>query len=204
MRVVVPFGTHDPKTRLDPVLTPDERTAFARVMLDDVVGALHQSGVDPEVLATGTVDVDVPVTVDDRPLTAAVNAVLAEATDTVAVVMADLPLATPTALRRVFDATGDVVLVPGRASGTNAVLARHPDFRTDYHGTSFLDHLERAHDIGASVAVVDSYRLSTDVDEPADLLEVLLHGEGKASTWLRDHGLRVDRSGHRVGVSREA
>ena len=40
--------------------------------------------------------------------------------------------------------------------------------------------------LDADLAVVDSMRLSTDVDEPADLVEVLLHGEGQAVTWLRE------------------
>ncbi|MDX1745142.1 MAG: 2-phospho-L-lactate guanylyltransferase, partial [Halobacteriales archaeon] len=96
----------------------------------------------------------------------------------------------------------DVVLVPGRAGGTNAILSRDPAFRTDYHGTSYLDHLDAAAAVGASVSVVDSYRLSTDVDEPADLLEVLLHGQGSAPAWLRDHGITIDRSGSRVSVER--
>lgn len=204
MRVVVPFGTRDPKTRLDPVLSADERMAFARVMLKDVLAALGATPAKPEVLATADFDLeDVPVTVDDRPLTDAVNALLAVASDPVAVVMADLPLATPTALTRLLETPGDVVLAPGRAGGTNALVTRHPDFRTDYHDTSYLDHLDRAHDLGASVRVVDSYRLSTDVDEPDDLLEVLIHGEGDAATWLRDHGVRIDRSGPRADVVRE-
>ena len=205
MRVVVPFGTHDPKTRLSPILAADERAAFARVMLTDVLAALAATDADPTVLATGRldIDVDVPVTVDDRPLTTAVNAAVAGAPTPVAVVMADLPLATPAALSRLFATAGDVVLVPGRAGGTNAIVSRHPDFRTDYHGTSFLDHLAVARTIDASVGVVDSYRLSTDVDEPADLVEVLLHGEGEAGVWLREHGVRIDRSGDRVGVARD-
>ena len=201
MRVVVPFAAEQPKTRLGDLLTPTERREFARAMLADVLSALRASGHDPELLATVPVDIDAPTTVDERPLTAAVNAVL-ETTSPVAVVMADLPLASPAALSKLFDSREDVVLAPGRGGGTNALVARHPDFRADYHGTSYLDHLDRAHRIGASVETVDSFRLGTDIDERADLAEVLVHGEGRARAWLDRAGVRLTREDGRVGVTR--
>jgi len=204
MRVVVPFAATAPKTRLDSVLTETERVAFARAMLTDVLDALADTErrVDVTVLATAPVDVGVSVSVDDSPLTAAVNAVLADAGGPVAVVMADLALATPAAFARLFDAEGDVVLVPGRGGGTNALVARDPEFRVDYHGASIRDHRRAAADVGASVGEVDSFRLSTDVDERADLAEVLLHSDGAASQWLRDAGFELDVTDGRVSVTR--
>jgi 2-phospho-L-lactate guanylyltransferase len=266
MRVVVPFAAERPKTRLAGVLGSDERRALARAMLRDVLAAVLAAGHTPAVLATAPIDVDpvdprpagvgrtgvdpagdrsaavdVPVTVDERPLTAAVNGILADPDrrsrsstgrvadadpgdadradsddpdpdpdpdlDPIAVVMADLPLATPAALSGLFAPGADVVLAPGRGGGTNALLARHPDFRVDYHGTSYLDHCERARQVGASVASVDSFRLATDVDERADLAEVLVHGAGRTRAWLDGAGfeLRVDGGddGGRVRVARE-
>ena len=201
MRVVVPFAAEQPKTRLGDLLTATERHGFARAMLADVLSALRASGHDPELLATVPTDIDAPTTVDDRPLTAAVNAVL-ETASPVAVVMADLPLASPAALSKLFDSREEVVLAPGRGGGTNALVTRHPDFRTDYHGTSYLDHLDRARRIGASVGTVDSFRLATDVDERADLAEVLVHGDGRARAWLDRAGVRLSPEGGRVGVTR--
>jgi 2-phospho-L-lactate guanylyltransferase len=116
--------------------------------------------------------------------------------------MADLALATPTALDRLFVPETDVVLTPGRGGGTNAVVARHPDFRVDYHGASIRDHRTIAADVDASLATVDSYRLATDVDEPDDLVEVLLHGEGRAADWLRDRGFEVVARDGRVEARR--
>ncbi|PSP87830.1 2-phospho-L-lactate guanylyltransferase [Halobacteriales archaeon QS_4_69_34] len=260
MRVVVPFAAERPKTRLAGVLGGDERRALARAMLRDVLAAVLAAGHTPEVLATAPIDldpigarpaevgrtgvdpagdrsaaVDVSVTVDERPLTAAVNGILADperrprssadrvadadpddpdpgpgsgpGPEPIAVVMADLPLATPAALSGLFAPGADVVLAPGRGGGTNALLARHPDFRVDYHGTSYLDHRERARQVDASVAGVDSFRLATDVDERADLAEVLVHGTGRTRTWLDGAGfeLRVDGSdgGGRMQVARE-
>ncbi|WP_436926814.1 2-phospho-L-lactate guanylyltransferase [Halosimplex amylolyticum] len=210
MRVVVPFAPERPKTRLAPVLSEAERAEFARTMLDDVLDALsaldreRRDSLDLLVLATAPVDCDAPVTVDDRPLTAAVNAQLPDSADDppTAVVMADLALATPDALERLFAPDADVVLAPGRGGGTNALVARDPDFAVDYHGASFRDHRETAREIGADLAVVDSFRLSTDVDEPADLVEVLLHGEGAARSWLDDAGFDLAVAEGRVDVER--
>jgi 2-phospho-L-lactate guanylyltransferase len=206
MRVVVPFDATRPKSRLDDVLDADERRAFADAMLTDVLESVRAAGGDPTLLATEPVGADAPVAVDDRPLTEAVNAVLAESfadgADAVAVVMADLALATPAALGRLFGATGDLAVAAGRGGGTNALVSRHPAFRVDYHGASYLDHLRVAREVGASVREVDSARLGTDVDERDDLAELLVHGDGAARAWLRDAGFELDVSDGRVGVVR--
>jgi 2-phospho-L-lactate guanylyltransferase len=255
--VVVPLDVEQPKTRLSPVLGPDERRAFALSMARDVLAAVRGAGLDPVVLATGPVpaDLDAPVVRDDRPLTDAVDAAVSAAFDgpgtdgadpddpgatdpaatgeaaghrapgsglpggstgavwdgagvvleaPIAVVMADVALATPEAVTRLVETPGDVVLVPGRGGGTNAFVARVSGFRVDYHGVSYRDHRRAAERVGASVGTVDSHRLSTDVDEPADLVELLLHGEGTAADWLRDAGFEVvvDQREGRVRVAR--
>lgn len=201
MRVVVPYAVQSPKTRLSPALHEAERTELSRAMLADVLDAISETGPTPEVLATAPIDLAVPVTVDDRPLTPAVNAILRDGVP-VAVVMADLALATPVEIAALLDAPGELVIAPGRAGGTNAFVSRHPDFRVDYHGTSYLDHLAVARRIGASVYPIDSHRLSTDIDERADLVELLIHGEGRAHDWLVDAGFELDTSGDRVRALR--
>lgn len=201
MRVVVPFDASRPKTRLADTLDAAERAAFAEEMLQDVVTALREVGVQTAVLATEPVDVSVPVTVDERPLTVAVNDVLSEASRPIGIVMADLALVTPAALDTMLDTDADVVLVPGRGGGTNAIVSRHPEFRVDYHGVSIRDHREAAAQIGASVAEVDSHRLSTDIDTREDLSEVLLHGDGRAADWVADRFV-VEVTDGRVGISR--
>lgn len=219
MRVAVPFDAVDPKTRLSPVLDPAERAAFARVLLDDVLGALTRAGLRPTVFATAALgdEVAADVVVDDRSLDPLVNGLLADGgpdggplrDDPLAVVMADLGLATPAAIERLFDATAadgrdaDLGLAPGRGGGTNALVVRDGDFSVDFHGVSLRDHREIAEGAGLDVVEVDSMRLSTDVDEPADLVEVLLHGEGHAPEWLRDRGIRVAVADGRATVVRE-
>jgi 2-phospho-L-lactate guanylyltransferase len=191
MRVVVPFDARDPKTRLAPALGTDERAAFAVAMLRDVLDTVRAAGHTPEVLSTAPVDIDTPVTVDERPLSPAVNASLAATEGTTVVVMADLPLVTPDALSRVTTTNADVALAPGMGGGTNAFLTDHQAFRVDYHGGSYRKHREQVVASGASLATVDSFRLALDVDEPGDLAEVLLHGDGHAETWLRRAGFEL-------------
>jgi 2-phospho-L-lactate guanylyltransferase len=202
MRTVVPFAADSPKTRLSDVLTVDERSSFARALLDDVLATVRAAGGAPTVLSTAPLEVDAPVAVDGRSLSTAVNAVLAEADGAVAVAMADLGIASAAAVKRLYTAEGDVAVAPGRGGGTNALVVRHGDFRVDYHGVSYRDHRERAREVGASVSVVDSHRLATDVDERADLAEVLIHGDGPARDWLVDAGFELDAGGGRVTVQR--
>lgn len=199
MDVLVPFAATEPKTRLAPALEPDEREAFARAMLLDVCDAVDGAGADPTVLSTAPIDCPWTVAVDDRSLSAAVNDRLDPPT---AVVMADLPLSTADAVERLLGADGDVVLAPGLGGGTNALVSRHPGFSVDYHGASIRDHRRIAREAGATTATVDSYRLAVDVDEPGDLVELLLHGEGRARDWLVDAGFEVEPTDGRVVARR--
>ncbi|GAA0208353.1 CofC family guanylyltransferase [Halobaculum roseum] len=231
---LVPFSPDRPKTRLSDTLSPAERRDFADAMLTDVLAALEGAGFAPRVLTTEPTGRDVPETVDDRPLTEAVNAAL-DAHDPgpespLAVVMADLALATPRALARLRGPHGgdgstaaadssdpagdssdpagdssdpaDVAIAPGRGGGTNALLVRHPEFRVDYHGASSLDHLRAARDLGATVHELDSRRLATDIDEREDLAEVLISGDGAARDWLVEAGFRLETGDGRVTVER--
>ncbi|WP_262180493.1 2-phospho-L-lactate guanylyltransferase [Haloarcula laminariae] len=202
MRLVVPVSGSDPKTRLSPVLTPDERREFTEAMLADVVTALDAAGHSPEVVATAPVACDAPVTVDERGLDPLVNDLLAEADGQLAVVMADLPLLTPAAVETLFEPDADVVLAPGLGGGTNAFVSRHPEFRVDYHGASIRDHRQIVREAGATLADIDSRLLATDIDEPGDLSEVLLHGDGAAADWLRDAGFELVVDDGRVAAQR--
>ena len=213
MRAIVPYGAVDPKTRLNGVLDDDERAVFARIMLRSVLTTLREAGHEPTVLSTAPLGEtalapSTTVVVDDRPLTAAVNDQLAAANTPRLIMMADLPLATPPAVKRLTTASddagtdADIAIAPGLGGGTNALVVREPAFRVDYHGASYLDHRAAAADCGATVSVVDSRQLATDIDEPSDLAEVLIHGDGPARAWLDDAGFELDTDDGRVGVRR--
>ena len=203
MRVLVPFDSRDPNTRLSPVLDVDERREFATVMREHVVTTVRGAGHEPELLVTESVEADCPVRVDDRPLSVAVNDVLAAASGPVAVVMADLGLVTADALGTLLEPAADLVLAPGLGGGTNALVARHRDFRVDYHGDSYRTHRREAEQCAGSVETVDSFRLAVDIDEPDDLRELLLHGHGDAPSWLRAAGFELETTAGRCVVVRD-
>jgi len=206
MRCLVPFGVDTPKSRLAPVLSAAERHSFATAMLSDVLDAVDATNQTATVVTTAPIVDDrlasrVDIEVDDRELTTAINARVAETTPTL-ILMADLPLVTPTDIQRLADSTAGITIAPGVGGGTNALVVRDSGFRVDYHGASYLDHRRTAADIGATVRTVDSRRLATDVDEPADLAEVLIHGTGTAHDWLVEAGFELDTTAGRVGVTR--
>lgn len=202
MHVFVPFDAVEPKTRLSELFDERERRQLAEAMLSDVLDTLERAGHTPTVLATAAVDCDVPVVLDDRPLTPAVNKVLSRE-GPVAVVMADLALLTEDALEQLLDPESDVVLAPGLGGGTNAIVARHPDFRVDYHGASFQDHREAAAAVGAEVATVDSFRLAVDVDRPGDVVDVLVHTDRETARMLRNLGVSLTTDDGRVTATRD-
>ncbi|MGK2229988.1 MAG: 2-phospho-L-lactate guanylyltransferase [Methanobacteriota archaeon] len=208
MKTYVPFCPDEPKTRLSDVMTEEERVGFVHACLADVCDSVDTAGAEPVVLTTQPLDGRAGVAdryqtvVRDEPLTPAVNAVLTDEKKPVAVVVADLPLVTPDALRRLYEPDAGFVVVPGRGGGTNAFVTREDGFRVDYHGTSFVDHVERARKLGCSVEVVDSFRLSTDADEPVDLVESLLHGDGNAAGFVEDRFEVAEDGDDRVSLRR--
>jgi 2-phospho-L-lactate guanylyltransferase len=199
MDTLVPFAASEPKTRLADVLEANERADLALAMLRDVCTAIDAAGGSPIVLSTDPIECEWPVRVDDRPLTDAVNARLEPP---IAVVMADLALATPEPISRLFDADGAVVIAPGLGGGTNALVVRHPEFRVDYHGASVADHHGIATELGLDPTLIDSFRLAVDVDEPGDLAEVLLHGTGRAAAFLEAAGFEIATTDGRVVTRR--
>ena len=200
MRTLVPYAPTLPKSRLGALLSGREREAFARAMLDDVLTAIAAAGGTPLVLTTEPVEgLSFDQRVDEAPLSNAVNAAL---DPPMAVVMADLGIATAESLRRLFAADAELVIAPGRGGGTNAIVVRHADFAVDYHGNSLDDHRQLADTASIARVEIDSFRLACDIDEPDDLVEVLLHSEGGAADWLRDHGIELALTGGRVTVCR--
>jgi 2-phospho-L-lactate/phosphoenolpyruvate guanylyltransferase len=119
------------------------------------------------------------------------------------IIMADLPLADTASVRRVISTQQDIAIVPGRGGGTNAIFMKEPQkFHVDYYGTSFLKHMKIALEAGLSVEVIDSFRLHTDIDEPEDLVELLIHGTGKSRAYLEELGFSLSVETGRVGVTR--
>lgn len=201
METVIPFDATTPKTRLGDVLDPDERNTVSRVLLQDVLDAVTNAGLDPTVIATEPIEVDAALRIDHRPLTPLISDEI-DAHTPLVVIMADLGLLQSQQVSKLVDTAGDVVLAPGLGGGTNALVVRNEDFEVDFHGTSFRDHCTIANSRGLSVATVDSFRLGVDVDEPQDLLEVLLHSSGRTAAWLTEAGFEIEATNGRPSIRR--
>ena len=158
--IVIPYRG-DAKSRLPSSL----RAALAVAMLGDVVEAAAEVGRvlvvtdDPSVVPADAELVSDP----GEGLGAAVAAGLARVTGPALVVNADLPAATPEALRRLADE--GLALVEARDGTTNALSLPDPDVFAALYGPGSAARF-RAHAPFATVAIPE---LAIDVDSDADL-----------------------------------
>ncbi len=203
VNIVIPFKPQNPKSRLSDILSLQERSRLVELMLQDVIETSKLCSDDVLVLATelGELNCDCKVKEDKRDLNEALNSVIEELVegkeglrDGVAIVMSDLPLLTPGTLKEFLNCEGDVVIAPGRRGGTNLLLIRDSRLRVSYHYGSFHNHIQTAEELGISPRVFDSFYASTDIDDKDDLLELMLHGKGRAKDFLLDIGFSVDSS----------
>ncbi|HDQ08045.1 MAG TPA: 2-phospho-L-lactate guanylyltransferase [Methanoculleus sp.] len=202
---VIPFRPVNPKTRLSDIMDQQEREAFARIMLGDVICALRGAGCSPCILCTTAYHHPGARTcIDEQGLNEALNDYLAGCgIGPVLIFMSDLPLATAEGIRRVTATDRDIAIVPGRGGGTNVIFIRDPSrFRVDFYGASFCDHLAIAKAADLSVDVVDSFFMSTDIDEREDLVEILLHAKGESRGFLQGIGVGLSLETGRVSVQR--
>lgn len=191
MKAIIPFKKKNAKSRLSPLLSQSEREALAERMLEDVIRALKGSVIDKyEVLTKGS-------------LNEAINGAIHRIQEPTLVIMPDLPLIQPRHINEIVGADVDVVIAPGKGGGTNALFLQEPHrFKVDFHHASFLNHLGMIRDAGMSVYIYDSFFVSTDMDEPEDLVELLVHGKGAAALYLREIGVVLSTTSGRVSVKK--
>ena len=211
MRAVIPFKKSNAKSRLSSLLTDNEREDFAMAMLSDVAGTLVDSGCFEviDILTTSLIDQEgANIVLTEMGLNEALNEYLKKMSshslnEPVLIIMADIPLVSIKNIMDITTSKADVVIVPGRMGGTNAIFIRDPTrFHVDYYGASFLKHRDIGLNNGLIEEIFDSFYLSTDIDETADLAEVLLHGQGFASLYLKKLGFVLEKNKGRVGVKR--
>ena len=115
--------------------------------------------------------------------------------------MADLPLLSPDHIKEITSTKEDICIVPGKGGGTNVLFIRNPSrYSVRYYGSSFLTHCSIAADAGQNVEVYDSFLAGTDIDEPEDLVELLIHGKGPAKDYITKK-FRLDVRRGRVGLA---
>ncbi len=211
MRAVIPFKKNNAKSRLSALLLENEREELAMAMLCDVVETLQACGCFDviDVLSTSIIEIgSANLVLTEKGLNEALNEYLKKMTshsidEPVLIIMADIPLVSVKNIMDIAAVSSDIVIVPGRMGGTNALFIRNPSrFHVDYYGASFLKHREIAKKNCLKIGIFDSFNLSTDIDEVADLAEILIHGTGHAARYLKKIGFALSDNGGRVGVKR--
>ncbi len=206
MKAVIPYKKTSAKSRLSPVLTREEREEFVELMLNQVIDTLKEAGI-------GTIDILSPsmyglesmtkanVLLDKNDLNEALNRYLEQAEEPVMIVMADLPLLSPDHVKGITSTKEDVCIVPGKGGGTNVLFIKSPSgYRVRYYGSSFLTHCSIAEKTGQNVEIYDSFLAGIDIDEPEDLVELLIHGSGASKAYISKK-FRLDINRGRVRLA---
>ncbi|WP_048063292.1 2-phospho-L-lactate guanylyltransferase [Methanococcoides burtonii] len=189
MRAVIPYKNENAKSRLSPILSKKDREEFVELMLKDVIKALDDAEVvNIDILTTSAEgipnDFNGNVTITEPGLNDSINEYLQNANEPILIIMADLPLVTGDHIRKIISFSEDVVIVPGKGGGTNILFIRHPnEFTVKYHDCSFISHCEITDELDKSMHIFDSFLASTDIDEPHDIVELMLHGKGQAKEY---------------------
>lgn len=203
MRAVIPYKKAGAKSRLSPVLSLQEREEFVELMLNQVIDSLTEAGIENvDILSPSVYGLEVMkkarVLLDEKDLNEALNRYLEGAEGPVLIVMADLPLLSPEHVKEITSTEKDICIVPGKGGGTNALFIKNPSkYRVRYYGSSFLTHCSIATDFGQSFEIYDSFLAGTDIDEPEDLVELLIHGKGPAKDYI-NRKFKLDVSRGRV------
>ncbi len=206
MKAVIPYKKAGAKSRLSPVLNQQEREEFVELMLNQVIDSLQEAGIEKiDILSPSTYGLEnmrkARVLLDKNDLNEALNRYLKEAEEPVLIVMADLPLLSPNHIKGINSTKEDVCIVPGKGGGTNVLFIRNPSsYRVRYYGSSFLTHCSIAAKAGQNVEIYDSFLAGTDIDEPEDLVELLIHGSGAAKDYI-SRKFRLDISRGRVSLA---
>ena len=206
MKAVIPYKKSHAKSRLSPVLSQVEREELIELMLDQVIVSIKEAGIENiDILSPSMHGLEnirgSRIYLDKRDLNGALNSYLEHSEEPVLIVMADLPLLSPDHVKEITSTKKDICIVPGKGGGTNILFIRNPSsYRVRYYGSSFLTHCSIAAESGQSVEVYDSFLASIDIDEPEDLVELLIHGRGAAKDYI-SHKFRLEISRGRVGLS---
>lgn len=208
MWTVLPMKALRPvKSRLAPILSPEQREGLMKAMVEDVLAALRDcpavEGIllvskDPEIPAIADeYGAEVLVLDQDEDLNSAVQA----ATDYLAqkgierclVLHGDIPLARSQALTRLIEesAHSELTLLACKwGEGTNALLTSLPARIPFVYGqASYHRFVEAAHERGLETHTVESPDLALDIDTVDDL-SALCRRYRDSKEWQNTHSYR--------------
>ena len=193
-RVIVPHrGLSAAKTRLAPVLDPDERIELARTLLTGVLTVVRQA-VDDEVVISPSAALK-PIIAKagarlvvqrgmglNQGLDQARGEAIENGIQTLGVLHGDLPNLAPDDVRALLEAVAGpraVAIAPDRAGGGSNGLALRPPGVIGFHfgPDSFAAHHAQATDAGLMPIIVRRPGLAFDLDTPEDLARWLELGD---------------------------
>ena len=207
-------GFHGAKHRLSPRLSLPERSALMKAMVHDVLAEVTRArGLHETWVVTGSTEVvdwvsgmnvDVIREAEETGETDAVHFALdvmkGASMDAALVLPGDIPLLRAEDVESVLRAAPAdpdrpfAVLTPSHdRMGTNALLLAPPDvLRLRFGYDSFRYHQDEAASRGVLVNVVENPRIALDIDEPADLRQLIQRLDGGRThdrlAAMRDNG----------------
>jgi len=191
------------KSRLAKVLSLRERATITLAMAEDVLDACTaQPSWDTWVISSDEAVLEIATRHGARPIAEAgrsLNEAVRQAeslvtgrTSTLAVVLADLPLLTPTALAIALESDARVTAAPAASDGgTNLLVRRPPSAIPPRFGpASLARHRWAARRARVSFREARSAELAFDLDRPDDLTRVLAENRpGRTLTASLELGL---------------
>ncbi len=187
------------KQRLAALMTQEERTQLAWVMLENTFAAAAQvRTVDrievvtlypPAIELAERFGMEIILETEQISESASVDFGSREAAkrgaEAVLRLPIDLPLITAADIETILaadQAQPSVVIVPSRdGTGTNAILRRPPILFPSRFGTgSLAKHIKEAENINAKCTLLELPHIALDIDEPEDVVELLSRGQGGA------------------------
>lgn len=192
------------------MLDQASRTRLAQAMLHDVLSALHDWKMRPGVgivssdpfamRLAGEYGFEVIPDPDNPGETGAIEMAtrvcVERGEESTLVIPADIPLIQPWELEEIMKhapANGSVLVPAGDGRGTNAVLRRPANlFPLRFGNDSFKPHLAAAQATGKPCIVLELPGIAVDVDNPADLQQLLsLPGDTRAQRLGREWNLTL-------------
>jgi 2-phospho-L-lactate/phosphoenolpyruvate guanylyltransferase len=176
------------KSRLERVLSADQRLEFAEIMLRQVLSVATNT---PQITGTVVISRDTRVigiarefgakTIQESSysdlnpaLERAASVLRAWRADAMFVLPADLPFISSEDIAKMIHAGQDgecvVIATDRHQNGTNALLVRPPGLMQFQYGIgSFERHIALARQAGAQLTIYESERVQLDIDEAPDL-----------------------------------
>lgn len=199
--VIIPVKRLDnAKSRLSPFLTNDERKQFCLKMLEDVLRTvkstrhINQTVVissDSAVLRIaetfGAAHLKEEKTGLNEAVSEAIGWCVEKGATSVIVLPADIPLVTPTDLKRMLSLgeKASIVISSSRSGkGTNTLLLTPPNVSPTFYGpNSFQKHIQEALKRKISLRKFRSSRIAFDIDTVEDLKEFVSANAKETSAY---------------------